>query len=302
MPGIIFKQMIIMAVFVTVGAVLRKAGLLTREGNKGLSNVLLYVILPSVIVNSFLRESDSETTRALLIALGIGVLMVAIAMVVSTLLFRRSPVANFSASYSNAGFMGIPLVAATIGSEYVIYTAAFVAIVNILQWTYGQYIMSDHRSVHFEFRKLICNPLVIALLVGLLFYFLPVKIPEIAQSCIRTIAGCNAPVAMFILGFYLCELPFRQIFTRKDAYAVSAARLILIPAVSILLLKLIPAVSTEVKAAILICAAAPVGSNVAIYAERCGQDYTGSVIMVCLSTVFSIGTMPLVMMLFSLLG
>lgn len=299
---IILRQMVVMAIYAGIGCVLRKAGLLTKEGNRCVSNLLLYVILPCVIVNSFLRPNDAETTKALVIALGIGILLVAVAMALSTLCFRKEPVDNFSSSFSNAGFMGIPLIAATLGSQYVLYTAAFVAIVNILQWTYGQHIMSETgEKVRFSVKKLVLNPLVIALLAGLLLYFLPITIPDITTSCITMIAGCNAPVAMIILGYYLCELPFKKFFSLPAAYGVCAVRLTAIPLASILVLALIPGLSVEIKSAMLICAAAPVGSNVAIYAERNGQDYSRAVIMVCLSTIFSIVSMPLMILLLTLI-
>ena len=61
--------MAVRTIYAGIGCVLRKAGLLTKEGNRCVSNLLLYVILPCVIVNSFLRPNDAETTKALVIAL-----------------------------------------------------------------------------------------------------------------------------------------------------------------------------------------------------------------------------------------
>jgi len=52
--------------------------------------------------------------------------------------------------------------------------------------------------------------------------------------------------------------------------------------------------------AIFMAAAAPVGSNVAVYAQRCGHDYKYASSSVCVSTIFSIVTMPLLVLLYGL--
>ena len=297
---VLLSQTVVMAIYMAVGYVLNATGLVSKEGNKGLSNLLLYVILPCVIVNSFLREATADTTRALLIAFALGALLVVAAMIVSRLLFRH-PVDIFSASFSNAGFMGIPLIAAVLGSEYVIYAAGMVALLNILQWTYGQSIMDPSGKGKGGARALIRNPLIISLLLGILLYFLPVSLPAQIKTCVQAFANCNAPVAMCIIGFFLRELPIKRIFNQREAYLVSAARLLLIPLISILLIFWMPWISQEVKIALIILASAPVGSNVAIYAQRLGQDHARAVTEVCLSTVFSLITMPLVLLLMSLL-
>ena len=295
------NQLIAMAIYMLVGYLLNAAKLVTKEGNKGLSNLLLYVILPCVIVNSFLRDATAETTRALLIAFGLGALLLAAAIIVSRLLFSKQPVDNFSASFSNAGFIGIPLVSAVLGSDYVIYAAGMVALLNILQWTYGQHILDTQHRGTGGLRALLLNPLILSLPVGALFYALPISVPAQIKTCVQAFANCNAPVAMVIIGYYLRELPLKKIFSLKEAYLVCAVRLLLIPALSILLIFWMPWLTLEIKIALILLASAPVGSNVAIYAQRLGQDHVRGVTEVCLSTLFALITLPLVILVISVL-
>jgi len=56
------------------------------------------------------------------------------------------------------------------------------------------------------------------------------------------------------------------------------------------------------KLALLFAAAAPVGANVAIFAQLYGQDYTEAVKDVCMSTVFSIVSMPVITLLMNTIG
>ena len=70
-------------------------------------------------------------------------------------------------------------------------------------------------------------------------------------------------------------------------YGVSAVRLILIPLVTLALLSLLPAAYMEMKMAILIAAACPVGSNVAVYAHLHDRNYPYAVETVVISTILS---------------
>ena len=292
----VLNQMIIMAIYMLIGYLLSAGKKLTAEGNRGLTNVLLYVVLPSVIINSFLREPTPETTQALLIAFAAAAALLVVAMVAGRLMFPRNPVANFSTSFANVGFLGVPLVTAVLGSEYVIYAAGLVALMNVLQWTYGQKLLGG-KGAPGGVKGLLLNPMMLALAAGLLVYFLRITPPKPVRGCITSLTACNAPIAMIIIGHYLHRRPLKEIFLCRSAYVVSFARLIAVSALSILLLFWMPWFSMEVKIALLIPAIAPVGSNVAIYAERAGLDPGESIAQVCLSTIFAIVTMPLMILL-----
>lgn len=293
---ILLVQLITMFLYVGVGWCLCHAKLVTAQTNSALMNLLLYVILPCVIVQSFLRDATPEKTVYLLLSLLLSALALGLAMLISFLIFRKNPVANFGSSFSNAGFMGIPLITAVLGEGAVFYIAGFVALLNILQWTYGQAILGGSKS---ELKPigLIKNPLILAFLLGLLLYFLPITLPGILTNAIGAIAGCNAPVAMVILGVLLGNISPRKMFLSGTAWAVSGVRLLLIPALTVLLFFAFPFAPGEMKAAILIAAAAPVGSNLAVYVQRQGGDAQSAAGIVCLSTILSILTMPLVMLI-----
>ena len=280
--GILLMQLITMFLYVGVGWCLCRAKLVTEANSAALTNLLLYVVIPCVIVQSFYREASPETTLELLMSLGLSALAVGLAMAVSFLVFRKRPAANFGSSFSNAGFMGIPLITAVVGESAVFYIAGFVALLNILQWTYGQAILGASRE-ELKPLALVRNPLILAFFVGLLLYFLPITLPS--------------PVAMVVLGVLLGNISPRKMFLSGEAWAVSGVRLLLIPLLTALVLMIFPSVPTAMKSAILIAAAAPVGSNLALYVQRQKGDAQAAAGIVCLSTILSIATMPLIMLL-----
>lgn len=291
---LLIGQLMIMLIYLAVGWILRHTGLITEDSIKALSNLLLYVILPCVILRAFLNADPSQKS-ALLMSIVLGSATLALSMAVSFLLFRSKPIANFGAAFSNAGFMGIPLISAMLGADAVFYISGMVALLNILQWTYGQAVLAG--SVQ-ECRPqaLVQNPLVLSFILGLVLYFLPITLPRQVETAVDAFAACNAPIAMVILGVLLGNISLRQLLGNSSTWVVSGVRLLVIPALTILLLGMFQTVSIEMKTAILIAASAPVGSNLAVYVQKQGGDSGEAVSMVCLSTILSAVSMPMILL------
>lgn len=293
---ILAHQLIIMFLYMAVGYLLYHKRLITEDGSKALSNLLLYVILPCVILRSFAIDSTPEKTQTLIVTLGLGLLILLIAMLISAVVFRKNSEANFGAAFSNAGFMGIPLITAVLGQEAVFYIAGMVALLNILQWTYGQSVLKGSlKQLHAG--EILKNPLVISFVAGLVLYALPLSLPNQLSTAINAFASCNGPVAMVVLGVMLGKVPLSQIFRSKLSWLVSLTRLILIPAVTLLVFSCLTGVPVAIRTALLIAGAAPVGSNLAVYVQKQGKDSGEAVKMICLSTLLSAVTMPVIMLL-----
>lgn len=143
-------------------------------------------------------------------------------------------------------------------------------------------------------KKIVTNPIVIAVVIGIILFLLPVSIPPIATTAVSSIAVLNAPVAMIVLGVYLAQTKLTELFTTKIVYVATIVRLVVIPMLTIAVLSLFPSSFQDVRLAILISASAPIGTNVAIFAQLNGMDYTEAVKNICFSTLLSILAVPLI--------
>ena len=291
MITILLKQIAIMALLIAVGVVLRRKGYLSEQGTKDLGAILLRIIIPCVIIKSYIVPRTPERIQALALSAGLALLGFLVAMVLAYVVFgKRRRMENFAAAFCNAGFIGIPLAQAAIGEEGVFYVAASVALLNLFQWTYGVYIMADRRDA-ISARNVAKNPVVIGIIIGVVLFFTAVPVPEIVTSTLGYIAGMNTPVAMILMGTYLAQLSWRELLDRR-AWGCVAMRLVVIPAVILLLFWLLPISSTDVAMAAFLAAATPVGANICVFAQQYGCDYKLSVVTVCQSTVVSIVTVP----------
>lgn len=291
---LLLKQNGIMFVYLMIGYFLFRKKLVGIQGSGDIGRMLLYVIMPVAIINSYLTEFSLEKLEGLAISFVAAALSLALAIVVSRCFFRKEQgIERFGAAFSNAGFIGIPLVQMTLGGEAVFYVSSFVALLNILQWTYGVMVMTGDRSA-VSFKKVKTNPIVLSFLAGILLFLLPVTLPQPVQSVVGTIASMNGPLAMIVLGVYLAQVPLRSLFTERIVYKCTLVRLLVIPLLTMGMMLLFPEKYLIIKLTVLIAAAAPVGSNVAIFAQLYGQDYTTAVKEVCMSTLLSVISLPAV--------
>lgn len=112
-------------------------------------------------------------------------------------------------------------------------------------------------------------------------------------SCLDYVSALNTPLAMFAIGVYLAQSHPADMIHRVGLYKVALARLLLTPLATLALLSLLPASMLDMKLAILIAQACPVGLNVAVYAQLHDSDYVYAVETVVVSVLLSLVSIPL---------
>ena len=290
---ILLRQVLQMFLLVGLGFLLFKGKKISEEGSKTLANILIYLVLPCVIINSFRIERTPEHVTGLLISAAAAAALLALSLGVSHLFFRKDPIANFASSFSNPGFFGIPLITASLGEGAVFYVAFFIAFLNILQWTYGVSLLTGQPvTAGFQPKKLVRAPFFIATVIGLLLFATGLKLPPILSGCLTSVAGLNTPLSMFTIGVYLAHTNLKQMIRRTVLYRIHLSRLVIIPLIALTLLTLLPGDLYQMKLALLLAIACPTGANVAVYAQLHGKDYTYAVEAVVTSTLLSVLSIP----------
>ena len=293
---ILLQQTIIMFALMLLGLLLSRCGMITEQGSRDLSNVLLYAVIPCVILRSYMSEFSTEKLRAMGLSALIAVIAFAASIAVAYLTCgTRHRIENFAVAFGNAGFIGIPLVTAVFGPEAAFYVVSFSTFANLLQWTYGIVIISG-KTETMNLRMVFVNPVFISMVIGIALFVLQPTLPTVVTGTIGYIADGNTVLAMIILGYYLSRVQLRGLFADVRLYLFSALRLLVVPAVTILVFLPFPFARGEITLITLIAAATPIASSTAIFAQKFDQDYRRAVSYVCLSTILSVATLPLVML------
>ena len=285
------KQVVIMFILSGVGYLMFRTKKISAEGSKSIGNILIYLSLPCVIIRGFQVERTPETLQGLGLSVLLAAVILAVCILIPRIIYKKDPIAAFAAGFSNPGFFGIPLIVSSLADGAVFYVAAYIAFLNLLQWTYGVAIMTGEKK-GLSFKKVITAPFMIAIIIGLFFFLTGLKLPAMVDSVVSSIAALNTPLAMFTVGIYLAQTDILAMIKRYKLYGISLVRLLVIPLVGLLLLSLVPASQMDMKLALLIAAACPVGSNVAVYAQLHNKDYGYAVETVVISTLFSVLTIP----------
>ena len=205
---IVLEKMLEMFIILIVGIIAFKTGIIDEKANKRLSNLLLMIVSPLVIVVSYQLEFDSELLHGLILALIASTITYIVTILVSKPLISKQninySVEKIAALYSNCGFIGIPLINGILGAEGVFYMTAYMTVFNILVWTHGILVMEKNANIKNAWRNLI-TPAVIAVFVGLVLFLFRIKLPEIIYSPVDIIASMNTPLAMIVAGCNIAQ-------------------------------------------------------------------------------------------------
>ena len=202
------QQVAVLFLLIGTGMVAVKTGVLKLENKQALSNLLVYIIVPAMVVNSYRMEFSTQILHNLLAAFGMSVLSVLLGTVITLLLTAhktgsRMPIFRFACIFSNAAYMGFPLISALFGSEGLLYASAYVTVFNILLWTLGYGLVSGGSSVKEVARSLVRTPVLYAIVVGLGIYLLQIPLPALITQPLELLAGVNTPLSMLITGMLI---------------------------------------------------------------------------------------------------
>lgn len=293
MSGVLFSQILIMFVLLGAGYVLYKYNLITTSGSKDFSALLVYLAMPATILNAYNLEFTNERLMKLGLSFLLALLCLLVALVIAKLFFHREDgIIEFAAMFSNAGFIGIPLVRAALNEEAVFYVSSFVVALMVLQFTYGAFLITKSRRV-VSVKNIFKSPIVLSSILALALFVARFQYPSFLASSINALSQLNTPLAMINLGIFLGEVQLQDLFKGKIVYKAILVRLVIIPLASLALLSLFPSSMNDIKMTMLIVAAAPAAANVAIIAQTYQKDFQVSLKIISLSTLFSMASMPI---------
>ena len=176
------SQVLTLFLLIGVGVVCAKVKLLSDGAVKALANLVLYIATPCVIVKSCIREFDPAMLWGFLTVIAVAAATHGLLILLAKVVFRdqeedRRRVFRVATVFSNAGYMAIPLQQAILGDVGVFYCAAYVIVFNVFLWTYGLAEMSGESRL--SVKKILLNPGVIGVVVGLLLFVLPIPVPAL---------------------------------------------------------------------------------------------------------------------------
>ena len=299
--GLVSKQVGILFALMVVGFLCNRRKLLNAVAIKGITELLVLIVTPCVIVHSFIQQKFAPSLLGDLgWALAMSVFAHAVGAAIAFLcLHDRNPnrggVLRFATIFSNAGFMGIPLEYALLGADGVFFGAMYVVVFNLVCWSLGVAVMCRGMK-NVGLRALFVNAGTVGVALGLPFFLFSLKLPEVVGRPLAMLADLNTPLAMIMVGWYLAETDFRPVLRCGAAYGVAVLRLVAVPLVVIAAFvgvrACVPALNPVMAVAISTAAAAPTAALTTVIAARYDKDVSTATSLVSGTTLLSILTMP----------
>jgi len=308
-----------MFAFILVGYFLRKKELLPESSYLVLSKLETYFFVPALTLYNWMRNCTMSSLRENSVLVVYGLVLIVCAVLVSYPLsklfmpkadtpeqdYQRS-IYRYAMTFGNYGFMGNFIVLGIWGSEMFYKYSMFTLCLAFACNSWGVFTLipkekAGKQTLQSTLKRIFTPPM-IALFIGMIAGLLNVKdyVPQFLMNVLSDGGNCMGPVAMVLAGIVIGGYDLKELLTYKKVYIATALRLLLIPAVMVLLLKLV-GTNSEIITLALIAFATPLGLNTIVYPAAYGGDVKTGASMTVISHTLSVITIPLMYFLFVVL-
>lgn len=292
---------------IVLGFILGKKEIVHKESIPDFSALVLQVTMPVTVFCSIIDQDRSQLvsygvqTFASIIVLHLCALVVGLILVrLVKVDIQDMGVWIYSMLFSNNGFMGIPLALSVFSGKGMFLMALGNVVGNFLIFSVGikiltwKYPIKEKLSV----RKMVLNNINIAVVLGLLVCILQIPIPDVLGQLLTYLSNITSGLSMLVVGLSISRLPVKAVFQDKKMLLLTLCRLIIFPLLMLGLLRALPIQLDETLQNVLILTAAlPVSSAQSMITEQYGTNTAAAGRSVFMTTLFSVITVPLIMMI-----
>lgn len=287
---------------IIVGYVLFKLDVIDAATRKGMTALVVNVILPCNIVYSFFIKMDWDIMKSCFVLLVISLGIQLSCFWISNFLYRgcspeQQKVLKYATICSNAGFIGNPLVDEIYGSQGLLYGSIYLIPQRIFMWSAGVSCFTPAKGKE-VIKNLVTHPCIIAVFLGFIIMMFQIPIPGFAAKTILTLSNCTTGMSMIIIGGILGEVDLKKVFSRLTLF-YSFVRLIVIPGIVLLVCYLLQ-LDTLVSSVAVVLSGMPAGTTTAILAAKYNADEQFAAACVFMSTVLSLVSIPFLCMVVDL--
>ncbi|WP_291636261.1 AEC family transporter [Clostridium sp.] len=295
----LLNQVIVLFIIMSVGFYAKKKRYLNNAVDTGMSELLINITLPFMIVTSFNIQYQAEMiSNAQKILMYSFIIHIGLIFISKMLFFKlpknKQQVFRFITIFSNVGFMGYPVLESIYGSIGVFYAAIFNIPFNLLVWTVGVMLYTGEKDFK-SMRKAMANPALIAVFIGIILFAFSIRLPLTIETSLKLVGSTTTPLSMLVVGSMLAEMKIKDIFSDISIYYATLVRLLVVPMIVYVVLKLIKADELLLNICVIL-QAMPAAVSAAIIAEKYGGDNLLASKCIFITTIISGITIPIVIL------
>jgi predicted permease len=286
-------------IIILVGVYGSKKNIITPQINKGLTDILIKIALPFMIVSSFIFTYDDTIKTNVLKTFYLSLAAYAIMASISWLALLpvkndKKTILHFANVFVNTGYVGFPVLYSIYGAEGVIYGSIFNMFFVVFLWTYGLALFKgslNKQEIKKEILSVMLNPSILAVIIGIFIMISGIKLPASIFSSIKSIGNITGPLSMFIIGNILSNVKIKNHFRDWTIYYGIALKLVAIPLIIYMFSMLLNDHSKTINS-VIVMTAMPASAMTSILAESFDKEKEFAAIIVSATTLLSLITVP----------
>lgn len=302
--GAFLQEMLILYGMAILGYIVRKKGILNENANDVLTQLILTVTLPALILFSLDISFSFTIVKEFLWLISMSVYILGLSIFIAGWMRRRSKLPENQKSvyegltiFGNQGFIGYAVCYVLLGEQGVVYLTIFNLCYLLLIWTYGIYLFNK-RIVTVSWKSIFLNPGILSTLSGLVIFLLPIRLPELISTGLETIGKMTIPLSMMMIGILIANVKMKEAFIfMKNIYLWKSTfvKLLLIP------ILLLPFAGLSVPFPLITIAVLvsgmPSAPTISLYSQKYGADTAFSSFGVLITTFLCVFSIPFLYML-----
>ena len=296
----VIQQVIVLAILMSVGYIATRRKIITEEISNGMTLILTNIGLPALILSSFDMSYSKETLKGVILILLYSVIIHIFIILISKVIFikyskEKKAVLAFGTIFANTGFMGLPLIFELFGQEAALYASVFMIPYHALQWTYGENMFSKEKSQG-VIKKIAASPALIAVILGVVIFIFKIQMPYVVGKPLSILSSLTSPLSMLILGQKITKLKLKDLLLDKDVYYGCFVKLIIIPNLTLVLLKSLKAPELLLNISV-IMQSLPTAILLVVLSQKHDGDIEFASKFTLVSHILSIITIPIISLL-----
>lgn len=282
-----------------IGVFAYRANMITDENRSRFISLILNILMPALVFNSFKNLTPDLLRDGLWVFIASLLIYIA-AYFIGAFAYRdfddeKQRILHYATLVNNVGLAGQPLSASMYGDIGTIFSSIYLVPHRIFMWTVGISILSDDDNTGGSaLYKLIRNPSIIALVLGMIRGLWQIPIPSFVDRSIGQMAATVSPIAAIMIGSIIATIDLNSLF-EKGVFRYMFIRLFAIPATVLIASKTV-GLDETIIGVLTIMSAMPAGTTTALLADNYGLDVQLSSKVVFVSTVLAIITVPILML------
>ena len=303
-----YNVILTLIIVLAIGFVGRKVGIINDTVSKALSTLVVKICQPFMIIGAIINvEYSTENLKNGFLVLGMSFAMhIFMAIIAHFTVFKfksinERKICEFATIFGNCGFIGFPLIESLLGPTGLFYGGFLLIAFNTFTWTWGLVVLGKGREdIKINPKSMILNYGTLPSIIGLVLYVARVPIPVFVGSAVSYLSSVCTPVSVLITGALIGTVSLKEFFKDVKVYYISAIKLVFMPVIIAIIMLLLGIDSTYVIFMV-VMSAMPVASTTVMFGELFEIEKKKASILVGMSSVLSMATLPCVITVLDLI-